>query len=511
MLALAAACAREAPRAAILRIPIINEPLLDPILAPDIGSVMINKVLFPGLVRPDEALRPTPDLALSWTVSEDGCTYTFALRPGVRWHDGAPFTARDVQFTFERISDEPGSRQRSDFAAIARVEAVDSLTVRFTLKRPFAPFLALLGYNAGIIPEHLLRGKRLAVAAEFNRVRPIGTGPFMVREIQPGSAVTLVANPAYYGGRPKLDGIVFKLIPDVNAQVAQLRADELDMVPIEPANLSNVQQAPGLRVLDADAVQHYYVSFNQRRPAFKSPVVRRALDRAVDRNAIIAGVLHGHATAPRGTIPAVLREYYDTTVAPARYDTADALRLLADAGWRRGADGKLRDAAGLPFRFTLLVDKGNPTREQAALAVQQDLGRIGITAEIRTMEFTTLVRDYVLKERYDAVLIWWTTPPDPDQFAFYATGEVNNNGGYSNPTADSLLKAGRETGDPARRREIYAAFQRLEAEDPPVLVLYYPKELVAVRDRLQGVPALAFRDALRYTERFSLDASRAAR
>ena len=164
----------------------------------------------------------------------------------------------------------------------------------------------------------------------------------------------------------------------------------------------------------------------------------------------------------------------------------------------------LRDASGKPFAFTLLVDKGNPTREQAALAVQQDLRRVGIDASIETLEFATLVRDRVLPGAYDAVLIWWTTPPDPDQYSFYSTGQDNNHVRYSNARVDSLLAAGRATLDSAQRRQIYHQFQREELADPPVLVLFYPRELLAVSRRVDGLPTLGLRDALRHAERISV-------
>lgn len=487
-----------------IRIPLINDPILNPVIAPDIGSVMINKVIFPGLVRPDEQLRPTPDLARSWTTSDDGREYVFALRPGVRWHDGAPFTAHDVKFTFDQIVDvASGSRLRSDFAAIESIAVVDSLTVRFRLRAPFAPFLTLLGYNAGILPAHAFRGRSLTGATDFNRERPIGTGPFRVVESTPGSAIVLERFADYHGEAPRAAQLIFRIVPDINAQVAQLRAGELDLVPIEPASLPGVERAPGIRVAQHGVVQHFYVGFNQRNPVFAPPLVRRALDLAVNRRAIIDGVLKGYADEPRGTIPAVLRDFHDRTTPPTPFLPDSARALLARAGWTPNAEGQLRDAAGRPFRFTLLVDKGNPTREQSALAVQQDLRRLGIDVAIETMEFATLVRDRVLPGRYEAVLIWWTTPPDPDQYAFYATAQDNNHVFYSNRAADSLLAAGRATLDSARRREIYAAFQRLEREDPPVLVLYYPREILAVSDRLEGLPALGIRDALRHSERFA--------
>ncbi|MBC7894981.1 MAG: peptide ABC transporter substrate-binding protein [Cytophagaceae bacterium] len=488
-----------------LRIPLINDPILNPIIAPDIGSVLVNKVIFSGLVRPDEQFRPTPDLALSWMSSDDGKAWTFQLRPGVTWHDGVPFTADDVKFTFDQVLDlSSGSRLRSDFAAVEGVDIVDSLTVRFRLKAPFAPLLTLLGYNAGILPRHAFVGMKLTDAIAFNRSTPIGTGPFKVERVSPGQSVSLVRNDAYYGARPALDGIVFKVVPEVNAQVAQLRAGELDLITIEPANLGSVAGVTTITVHQVPVVQHAYVGFNNRLPMFASPLVRRALGYAVDRAAIVSGVLKGYADVPRGTIPAVLREFHDTTLALVPYAVDSARALLAQAGWTPGPNGQLQDRAGQAFAFELLVGKGNPTHEQAALAVQQDLQKVGIAVTIRTMEFAALVRDHVLPGTFRAVLIWWTTPGDPDQYAFYASGQDNNNVRWSNRAADSLLAAGRATLDTTRRREIYHAFQRIERDDPPVLVLYYPREIQAATSRLAGLPALGIRDALRHSERLRL-------
>ncbi|MGH7713175.1 MAG: ABC transporter substrate-binding protein [Gemmatimonadaceae bacterium] len=505
--ALACASAERSAATATLRLPLINDPILNPVIAPDIGSVMINKVIFPGLVRPDEQLRPTPDLALSWSASADGLEYTFALRPGVQWHDGRPFSARDVKFTFDQILDlDSGSRLRSDFAAIAAVDVIDSLTVRFRLRAPFAPFLALLGYNAGIIPQHVFRGRRLSDAIDFSRARPVGTGPFKVASTTPGSAIVLERNEQYHGDAPKLERIVFKIVPDVNVQVAQLRAGELDIILVEPANLASLERDSRISVREAPVVQHFYVGFNQRRPLFAPMLVRRALGYAVNRKAIIDGVLKGHGDAPVGTIPVALGDFFADTLERLAFDRDSARILLARAGWRRpaGGDGRLRNAAGEPFRFVLFVDKGNPTREQAALAVQNDLAALGMDVTLRMLEFAALVRDHLLTGNFDATLIWWTTPPDPDQWAFYASGQDNNHFAYRNGQADSLLALGRATNDGVRRRAVYHAFQALSRDDPPVLVLFYPRELVAMRAVVRGLPRLGLRDALRHSERLSL-------
>jgi peptide/nickel transport system substrate-binding protein len=504
--AVSGSCARDTdggPNA--LRIPLINDPILNPVIAPDIGSILINKIIFSALVRPDESLRPQPDLAISWSTSDDGLEYTFNLKPGVRWHDGEPFSAHDVKFTFDQAIDlKSGSRLRSDFAAIDGIDVIDSLTVRFRLKAPFAPFLALLGYNAGIIPAHKFRDRKLLDATDFSRSAPVGTGPFRVVQAAAGSAIVLERNPYYHGSVPALDQVIFRIVPDLNAQVAQMLAGELDIVPIEPANVPSVERAAGVTVVRNPIVQHVYVGFNQSRSMFKPVLVRQALDLAVNRDAIIQGVVRGAADLPRGTIPLVLSGFYDPSLPAPRFLPDSARALLTRAGWRADAQGKFRDASGKPFAFTLLVDKGNPTREQAALAVQQDLRNVGIDASIQTLEFATLVRDRVLPGDFDAVLIWWTTPPDPDQFAFYSTGQDNNHVRYSNVRVDSLLAAGRATLDSTMRRELYRAFQREELSDPPVLVLFYPRELLAVSTRVSGLPAIGLRDALRHAERIAV-------
>jgi peptide/nickel transport system substrate-binding protein len=164
----------------------------------------------------------------------------------------------------------------------------------------------------------------------------------------------------------------------------------------------------------------------------------------------------------------------------------------------------LRNSKGEQFRFTLFVDKGNPSREQAALAVQANLQAIGIDVTLRMLEFAALVRDHLLTGKFDATLIWWTTPPDPDQWAFYSSGQDNNHVAYRNARADSLLTEGRASNDPVRRRALYAAFQAVTVEDPPVLVLYYPRELVAMRATVRGLPKLGLRDALRHSDEFSI-------
>ena len=228
-------------RGGTLTIPLNANPKLWPLVG-GLPNILVNKVLYNSLLKYDaETLAPRWDLATAWAVSADGLVWTFFLQQNVRWHDGHPFTARDVKFSFEsRLDPDLPFYLRGNLAGLRRVDIVDEYTVNMVFDEPKASLPVILGYLMDILPEHLLKGyapKDLVNPAEFLQ-RPIGTGPFKFEEFIPNSHVTLVANEAYFEGRPRLDTIVFKVIADLDVQVAQLQTGALDFVPIEPHQLS---------------------------------------------------------------------------------------------------------------------------------------------------------------------------------------------------------------------------------------------------------------------------------
>jgi len=489
--------AQQPRRGGTLRMPINADPVLNPILTMGIQSTTICKVLYSGLTRPDPVtLEPRPDLAKSWQVSQDGLAWTFTLRENVKWHDGKPFTAEDVKWTLETRATAKGAWRGP--RAVKAVESVGPHVVRIHLSQPFAPLAVLMGFTQYIGPKHLLDGKEQAEFVEFNKKNPIGTGPFKIKEFVTGQHVTLAANPDYFLGPPYLDAFVFKVVPDVNVQVAQLKTGELDFALIEPQNIAAVKGAPGLKLDVADYVNHYYIAFQIKNPLFADPRVRLAMIYALDRQAIVDKVLLGYGTVATGTISPALGWAYNPNLKPLPFDPQKALALLAEAGWKPGSGGVL-SKDGKPFKFTLSVDKGNPAREQAATIAQQFYKKLGMDVTLETMEWATFASKRWLAREYDAMYMWWITSPDPDQLDYYGTGGPNNHTHYSNAEVDKVLLEAQQTTDRERRRQLYHRYQELQMGDPPLATLYYPKEIRAMNAKLV-VPQVGYRDALTHTE-----------
>ena len=489
--------AQEPRRGGTFRMSVIADPNLNPILVTGIQSLPPCKVLFNGLCRPDPVtLEPRPDLAKSWQVSRDGLTWTFQLRDDVKWHDGKPFTGEDVKWTFEAKATAKGAWRGP--RPLKSVEVVEPHLVRFHLAQPFAPLAVLLGFTQYIGPKHILEGKELTEFTDFNKKNPIGTGPFKIKEFVTGQHVTLVANPDYFLGRPSLDTFVFKVIPDVNVQVAQLKTGEMDFALIEPQNIAAVKGAANLKLDIVDYVNHYYIAFQQKNPLFTDPRVRLAMIHAIDRQAIVDKVLLGYGTVATGTIPPALAWAYNTNLKPLPYDPQKALALLAEAGWKPGAGGALMKD-GKPLKFTLSVDKGNPAREQTATIAQQFYKKLGMDVTLETMEWGAFASKRWLAREYEAIHMWWITPPDPDQMDFYGTGGPSNHAHFSNPEMDKVLLEAQKTTDRERRRQLYYRFQELEMAAPPAATLYYPKEIRAMNSKLV-IPRVGVRDALQHAE-----------
>lgn len=346
----AAAAPAPAPTGGLFLMPIQTDPTMNSATGADTASVMVNKVLFNGLTKPDERTQsPAPDLAESWTVSSDGLVWTFRLRRNVQWHDGQPFTAEDVKFTMDLVMDpKTGSRWRSNFSSLKDVRVNGPAEVQFVLKEPFSPLAVFLGYNMGILPKHLLQGQDINSYPAFSKQRPVGTGSFKIQEVRAGSHVTVVANPDFFLGRPKIDSITFKIIPDQNVQIAQLRTGELNFVWIEPFNLKALEGQLGIVINEGNQI-------------------------------------NSHPWSP------FLRDY-DIDTEDFSYDAQRARALLAEAGWKPGASGVL-EKDGKPFRFLLTTLKGNPSFEQIGVLAQQYYKALGLDPQLEAAEFSVFIRE----------------------------------------------------------------------------------------------------------------------
>ena len=462
-----------------------------PLLASDAASATIANLVFNGLVRYDRNIRLEGDLAERWEVSPDGLVITFHLRPDVRWHDGEPFTAHDVLFTYQRLIDPSVKTPYSgDFEQVERVEVLDDHTIRVTYREPFAPGLA--SWGMGILPKHLLEQEELH-RTRYNRA-PIGTGPFRFRRWRTAEWIELAANPDYYEGRPHLDRYLYRIIPDTSTMFLELRTGGVDLMGLTPLQHRRLTSGPfweeTFQKFHYPSFGYTYLGFNLRQPPFDDRRLRWAINYAVDKDEIIRGVLMGLGTVSTGPFPSESWAY-NPSVTPAPYDPARARTLLAEAGWAdHDGDGWL-DRDGRLLAFTILTNQGNEQRKRAAEIIQRRLAEIGVRVEIKIVEWSAFIHEFIDQRRFEAVLLGWSLSRDPDLYDIWhssKTGEGEFNFlGYANMEVDELLIAGRRTFDQAERQRIYHRIHELIYQDQPCLFLYVPDALPIVHARFRGV------------------------
>ncbi|MBI3083278.1 MAG: peptide-binding protein [Candidatus Omnitrophica bacterium] len=464
-----------------------------PILATDSSSGDIVGLLFNGLLKYNERLEIVGDLAESWAVSDDGLTLTFVLRPNVRWHDGAPVSAADVRFTYEKLVDPSvHTPYSSGYELVKSVELVDERTVRISYREPFAP--ALESWMMGLIPKHLLEQEDLNTT-KFLR-HPIGHGPYRFVKWKTGELIELRANPDYFEHRPYIDRYLYRIIPDQATLFLELLTSGVDQTGLTPLQYRRQTAGPFIertyRKFRYPSFGFTYLGYNLQDERFRDVRVRRAINQAIDKQAIIDGVLYGLGAVATGPYP---KESWacDPSVTPAAHDPAAASALLAEAGWvDRDQDGWL-DRDGRPFRFTILTNQGNEVRRQVAELVQQQLAAIGIDVKIKVIEWSTFVHEFIDKRRFEAVLLGWGLSRDPDLYDLFHSSKTKegeyNFVGYASPEVDQLLEQGRRTFDREIRRRIYHEVHRRLYDDQPYTFLFVPEALPIVASRFRNVVA----------------------
>ncbi|MEX0416743.1 ABC transporter substrate-binding protein [Bacillus sp. C30] len=485
-------------------IPIVGDPIFNP-WHPNAyaESNLVNRVIFSGLTKPGKDLAPAPNLATKWEVSDDGLVWTFKLREGVKWHDGKPFSAEDVSFTFNDVvlNKSLGSNGASNYKSLDHVEVKDDLTVEFHLKTPWAALPAYLGFNSEILPKHVLEGRDPFDLTSFNKEKPIGTGPFKIGKYISGQSIELVPNTDFFEGAPKLDKVVYKILADPNTHIAQALSNELDVFVLEDKNsLDRIKQAKNLTVMPSDTTKYFWISLNQKNELFQDVKVRQAFMHAIDRKAIIDTVLKGYGKIADAAISPNLKNYYTDEVTKYDYDPKKAKELLEKAGWKDSDGDGILDKDGKPFKFTFEVAVQGDL-EPIAQMVQQYLKDIGLDVKLSTMEWNAMIEKHIIKRDYEMILNWWAYPNDPDVFAQYHStnaGKGNNIPGYQDPRLDELLVAGQKTNDPEERAKVYKEVQQYMSDTLPYLYLWYPQEIQVRNNKLKGVPDMYFGGALHY-------------
>ena len=473
----------------------------------DLNLALERYALFTPLVMYDSALNVTPWLAASWDtarIANDSLALTFHLRNDVSWHDGTRVTAHDVAFTYD-LARNP----RTAYANAQTFElysptytVIDSTTIRFTL-RAHPDFLEAW-FLTPPLPAHLLGTEKPETFARSPfGLAPVGSGPFrFVRRSSSGEWV-FEANDSFphaLGGRPELDRLVFRAIPEQAAVITALMGGTVDLaVSVRPSNISTLEQAPGVRVLEYPIPNWIFVALNARTRFFDTVEERRAISLAVDRRAIVDGLLGGRNPLGRGTVTPVHVAFDSTLSIP--YAPDSARQLLARAGWLdRNGDGVLEDAAGRAFRFRLKAWQSSGAYADIVQALQAQLGSIGVAVDGDIVELNTfsqqmqgsLTEGGGRTRDFDAALGNWTDNLRKDDAQLFhsrwSTG-ARHWTGYATPRMDAVLDSIAVTLDTATSARLWREYQRLIVEDAPLLVLYYAIGLVGVRERLHGVTA----------------------
>ena len=494
-----------------LRFPLRGNPAPWPVSQPSlVNSIMVFKVLFNSMVKfsAKDGTTIVPDLAVSWEHSPDVKVWTFRLRKGVKWHDGRPFTAEDVKFNYDVHRNKKfRSRMNRQVKNLTKVEILDSHTVRFTFSEPIAALLPTMAYNVPVFPKHLLAGKDLKYPGKTAQAfleNPIGTGPYKFKEFKRGSYFLVEANSDYWDGKPKIGEVYFKVLPDLNAQVAQLKANELDVVwEVEPSLIDAVKGIPNARIHKKEAPYYNWFLMNQKNSLFTDRRVRQAIAMAFDKDTIANKILKGMVMPAVGPVQPAIKWAYPKNVKGLPYDPSKAKRLLAEAGWKPGSDGILRNAKGEKFAFEISGDKGNPTRELMFQVCQQYLRKLGMDVSVKLYEFNNLMRIY-RGGTFATRFAYWITKPDPDVTDYFGTGGALNFIKYSNPAVDKLLKEGNSTSDKTKRAAVYKKVQKMLADDVPGVYMYYKTEHIAVNKRIKNYPEIGVRDWLLYVDKMDI-------
>jgi peptide/nickel transport system substrate-binding protein len=449
----------------------IAEPKsLDASVDTAVNDFRILMNIYDGLVRyKDGTLQPEPALAKSWDISDDGTDYTFHLRSGVKFHDGTPFNAEAVKFTFDRMLDENNPYHDTGpfplaffFSAIDKVNVIDDMTVEFKLKQPYAPFLSNLAYPTGLIVSPAAVKK---YGKDYGR-HPSGTGAFKFEQWDSNSKVVVTRNDDYWDGVPPLEAIVYRPINDANTRVAEMLSGGIDvMVEVPPDALSQFQTNDQFKVYEQAGPHLWFLILNAKDGPFANKEIRQAANYAINKKAIVDNVLQGTADVAAGPTPPAFAWAYDNSLQPYPYDPEKAKQMLKDAGYD-----------GSPVTFYVTQGGSGMLDPQAmGTAIQADLEAVGMKVKIESYEWNTFLGKVNpgLEGKADmAEMAWMTNDPDTLPYLALRTGAWPDKGGfnsgyYSNPEVDKLLEKARTSTDQAERAKLYKKMQEIVHDDAP--------------------------------------------
>jgi oligopeptide transport system substrate-binding protein len=473
---------------------------LDPALSTDVPTGRAVGYVFDGLVRFTPDAQVVPGLARSWNVSGDGLTYTFHLRTGVQFHDGRPFSARNVIRSFQRVLDPKtrggrgwplypiaGARSYADGTGrtVAGLAAPDDSTVVIRLTEPFAIFPKLLAMPvAAIVPD--------SVPANFGE-HPIGTGPWKFVNWNHDDYLKFAANDQYFDGRPRADSLMARIIPEPSTAVAEFESGNVDVLYVPEGETRNWEQTDERKAMleSAPALRVFYIAINTTRGPLADKRVRQALNYATDANGILQGIVSGRGSLAAGVIPPALAGSDSTRKGYTR-DVARARQLLAAAGYPNGIDVELWSSQTPPF-------------PRIAQTVQANLKEAGVRVTLVQRDASSM-REAARAGKTDLALKdWFADYPDAENFLYPLLHSANKGVGgnvsfYSNAQFDRIVDDARREQDEAKRNALYRQADELEYQDAPMIYLFFYKELYAVQPWIKNFQVPTIFTGQRWTD-----------
>jgi peptide/nickel transport system substrate-binding protein len=463
----------------------------------------LDRLTMAYLVRFDASNRPIPELATevptrkNGGISADGKTITYHLRRDAKWSDGQPFTSADVAFSVDAVKNPKNNEiEFDDYSRITRVDTPDAYTAVFHLRRPDSSFYTTFSTGAAgpcILPKHILGGLDSIVSAPYNSL-PVGIGPFKFSKWTRGESVEMVADPLYFRGRPKLDKVIYKIIPDRNTVLTQMTTHELDLwMPTPSAYYDRIRQVAGIDVKRIPGYGYNHIDFNASNAALRDPVVRQALRYATNRPAILEKIFHGVGIVQESVI-APSHPFFNPSIANVPFDPAKANALLDAGGWKRGADG-IRTKNGVRLSFNYATGIGLPDTDQMIELIRVWWKEIGVEFDVKrylSSIFFAPKSDggIIYNGKYDITNFGWGGSPTGDQEAIFACDHQPPNGQninhYCNARVDALIKTFNTNNDEAVQKKSLQEIQAILAHDVPTMVITSRADLFAYNSDLKN-------------------------
>jgi peptide/nickel transport system substrate-binding protein len=507
-----------------VRVTLNQEPdTLNPLYSSLRATFTVTQTIIEGLLVAGENGEYEPNLATevptiqNGQLTPDGMTITYHLRRGVKWADGQPFTADDVKFTYDAIMNPKNNvTARSAYAKIETLTVKDPYTVELKMNEPVAAYRDFFSYPYGILPKHALESLDSLNSADFNR-KPFGTGPYRVTDWQAANYIQLDANPNYWKGAPKINRVIYRIVPDKNTQLAQVRANETDVaVDLSEADAPEIDRiGGGWRTTSVAGLSSDRLFLNLAEPGVADgsrphPIlgdvrVRQALQFGINKQQIVDKVLFGKTSVASSEYPV---GWAAPNLPPSPYDVEKAKQLLDQAGWTVGSDG-IREKDGKKLHLTIATTSGNKLREDVEQLIQAGWKAIGVDLEIKNATAAVLVGEWadnglVQRGNFDIAYYGFTPGLDPSGTLtphFHSRfvpqesneGEGDNGMRYRDAQVDQWLDEADKSFDEARRKELYGNVMRKVADDVPMIMLYNRANIEAVNQRVQGPRSNPFR------------------